>query len=427
MLSREDNEQLTRTGPGTPMGELFRRHWLPFMLADELAADAPPRRVKLLGECLVAFRDSAGRPGLLGEHCPHRRASLYYGRNEAGGLRCVYHGWKFDVAGRCLEMPSEPAGSNFRNKVSAQAYPVLERAGLLWAYLGPAEKRAELPDLEWLGVPGAQRHASRWIQDCNYAQALEGEIDEAHVSFLHRQPGRGEAADAGGVAKTALTGGYFQEDTAPRYTVHETPYGLACGARRSVADGQYLWRVNLFLMPCFTLIPPSDDPGVRLFRAWVPADDEHTNVICVTWRPDGPVSERDLALWRTGAAAHRRLEPGTTRPAERADNDYLIDREAQRTRSFTGIAGIRAQDAMVTESAGAIVDRSREHLGTSDKAVIAFRRRLLAAARALGHGIEPQTPYDPDCYRVRAHSCLVPRDERDFNEHEAIQRAMRAP
>jgi hypothetical protein len=241
------------------------------------------------------------------------------------------------------------------------------------------------------------------------------------VSFLHRQ------LDAGSAAKTALTGGYFQEDTAPRYTVHEMPYGLACGARRSVEGGQYLWRVNLFLMPCFTLIPPSDDPGVRLFRAWVPADDEHTNIVCVTWRPDGPVSERDLALWKGGEAAHRRLETGTTVPAERADNDYLIDREAQRTRSFTGIAGIRAQDAMVTESAGAIVDRGREHLGTSDKAVIAFRRRLLAAARSLGHGIEPQTPYDPDCYRVRAHSCLVPRDERDFNEHEAIQRAMRAP
>jgi phenylpropionate dioxygenase-like ring-hydroxylating dioxygenase large terminal subunit len=424
VLSREDNELLTRVGPGTPSGELFRRHWLPFMLASELAADAPPTRVKLLGECLVAFRDSAGRPGLLGEHCPHRRASLYYGRNEAGGLRCVYHGWKFDVTGRCLEMPSEPASSNFRNKVGAQAYPVIERAGLLWAYLGPAQKRAELPELEWLGVPEAQRYASRWMQDCNYAQALEGEIDEAHVSFLHR---RFDHEAAAGVAKTALTGGYFQEDTAPRYTVHETSYGLACGARRSVKGEQYLWRVNLFLMPCFTLIPPSDDPGVRLFRAWVPADDEHTNVVCVTWRSDGPVSERDLALWRSGEAAHRRLEGGTTVPAERADNDYLIDREAQRTRSFTGIAGIRAQDAMVTESAGAIVDRGREHLGTSDKAVIAFRRRLLAAARSLGHGIEPQTPYDPDCYRVRAHSCLVPRDERDFNEHEAIQRAMRAP
>ena len=403
------------------MGALFRRHWLPFMSGEELAADAPPRRVRLLGECLVAFRDSAGRAGLLGEQCPHRRASLYYGRNEAGGLRCVYHGWKFDVAGRCLEMPSEPSTSNFRNKVGAQAYPVIERAGLLWTYMGPPEKRAELPEFEWLGVPAAQRYGSRWLQDCNYAQALEGEIDEAHVSFLHRR------FDAGGAAKTALTGGHFLEDTAPRYTVHETPYGLACGARRSVENAQYLWRVNLFLMPCFTLIPPSDEPQVRLFRAWVPADDEHTSVVCVTWRTDGPVREDDLAQWRNGEAAHRKLVPGTTTPVERADNDYLIDREAQRTRSFTGIAGIRAQDAMVTESAGAIVDRTREHLGTSDKAVIAFRRRLLAAARQLEHGVEPQTPYDPDCYRVRAHSALAPRDERDFNEIEVVRRGMLAP
>jgi phenylpropionate dioxygenase-like ring-hydroxylating dioxygenase large terminal subunit len=425
MLRREDNERLTRVGPGTATGALFRRHWLPFMLAQELTADAPPRRVKLLGECLVAFRDTAGRAGLLGEHCPHRRASLYYGRNEAGGLRCVYHGWKFDVAGRCLDMPSEPSTSNFRHKVQAEAYSVVERGGLLWAYLGPPEKRAELPDFEWLGVPPAQRFCSRWVQDCNYAQALEGEIDEAHVSFLHRRLDLEAGTTV--VAKTALTGGYFREDTAPLYTVHETPYGLACGARRSVEGDQYLWRVNLFLMPCFTLIPPSDDPHVRVFRAWVPADDEHTAVICVTWRTDGPVRESDLALWKNGEAAHRKVLPGTTTPAERADNDYLIDREAQRTRSFTGIAGIRAQDAMVTESAGAIVDRTREHLGTSDKAVIAFRARLLAAARQLENGIEPQTPYDPDCYRVRAHSALAPRDERDFNELEEMRRGMRAP
>jgi len=386
MLSREDNELLTRVGPGTPMGALFRRHWLPFMRADELAADAPPRRMKLLGERLVAFRDSAGRAGLLGEHCPHRRASLYYGRNEEGGLRCIYHGWKFDVAGRCLDMPSEPAGSNFRHKVRAESYPVLERGGLLWAYLGPVEKRAELPEFEWLGLPTAQRYASRWVQDCNYAQALEGEIDEAHVSFLHRR------FDAKGVSKTALTGGYFREDTAPRYTVHETPYGLACGARRSVEGGQYLWRVNLFLMPCFTLIPPSDDPNLRLFRAWVPADDEHTSVLCVTWRTDGPVSDAELAQWKNGEAAHHKV-----------------------------------QDAMVTESAGAIVDRAREHLGTSDKAVIAFRQRLLEAARQLADDVEPQSPYDPDCYRVRAHSGLVARDERDFTEHEAIRRGMLSP
>lgn len=421
MLSREDNEFLTRVGPGTPMGALFRRHWLPFLRSDELAVDAPPRRVKLLGECLVAFRDSAGRAGLLGEHCPHRRASLYYGRNEEGGLRCVYHGWKFDVAGSCLDMPSEPAGSNFRHKVRAESYPVLERGGLLWSYLGPAQKRAELPEFEWLGLPVAQRYASRWVQDCNYAQALEGEIDESHVSFLHRR------IDVAGVPKAALTGGYFREDTAPRYTVHETPYGLACGARRSVEVDQYLWRVNLFLLPCFTLIPPSDDPNVRLFRAWVPADDEHTSVLCVTWRTDGPVSQAEVAQWKNGEAAHRKVQEGTATPVERADNDYLIDRAAQRTRSFTGIAGIRAQDAMVTESAGAIVDRAREHLGTSDKAVIALRRRLLEAARQLAEGIEPQSPYDPDCYRVRAHSDLVPRDERDFTEHEAIRRGMLAP
>ncbi len=421
MLSREDNELLTRIGPGTAMGALFRRHWLPFMLADELVADAPPKRVKLLGECLVAFRDSLGRPGLLGEHCPHRRASLYYGRNEAEGLRCIYHGWKFDVAGRCLDMPSEPSGSGFRDKVRAQAYPVLERAGLLWAYLGPAEKRAELPELEWLGLPAAQRYASRWIQECNYAQALEGEIDESHVGFLHR---RFDATDR---AKTALTGGYFQEDTAPRYTVHETPYGLACGARRSVEGERHLWRINLVLMPCFTLIPPSDDPHSRLFRAWVPVDDEHTSVICVTWRTDGPVGATELEQWKRGEVAHRRVIEGTVIPAENAENEYLIDREAQRTRSFTGIAGIRAQDAMVTESPGPIADRTREHLGTSDKAVIAFRRRLLDAARRLRDGIEPQAPYDPDCYRVRAHSAVVPRNERDFIEQEAIRRAMLAP
>jgi phenylpropionate dioxygenase-like ring-hydroxylating dioxygenase large terminal subunit len=421
MLSREDNELLTRVGPGTAMGELFRRHWLPFMLAEELKMDAPPTRVRLLGECLVAFRDSHGRAGLLGEHCPHRRASLYYGRNESGGLRCVYHGWKFDVAGRCLDMPSEPAGSGFREKLRAESYPVTERAGLLWAYLGPREKRAELPEFEWQGLPAAQRHASRWLQECNYAQALEGEIDESHVGFLHRR------FDAGGAAGTALTGAHFQEDTAPRYTVHETPYGLACGARRSVEGDQHLWRINLFLMPCFTLIPPSDDPHSRLFRAWVPVDDEHTSVVCVSWRTDGPVSEAEREQWRRGDVAHRRVIPGTVMPAENAANEYLIDRRAQRAVSFTGIAGIRAQDAMVTESAGAIVDRSREHLGTSDKAVIAFRRRMLAAARLLREGIEPQAPYDPDCYRVRAHSMLAPRDERDFIEQEAIRRGLLAP
>ncbi len=363
MLSREDNALLTRVGPGTAMGALFRHHWLPFMLADELVAEAPPQRVPLLGEPLVAFRDSRGRAGLLGEHCPHRRASLCLARNEAGGLRCAYHGWKFDVSGRCLDMPTEPAGSGFREKVRAEAYAVTERAGLLWAYLGPAQKRAELPEFEWLGLPGAQRYAARAVLECSYAQALEGEIDESRLGAA--------AAD----------------DRTPRYTVHETPYGLACGTRRSMPGDQYLWRINLFLMPCFTLVAPADDPHARLFRAWVPQDDERTSVLSVHWRTDGPASERQREQWQRTEAAHREL----------------------------------------AASAGPIADRTREHLGTSDKAVAAFRQRLLSAARRLAEGLEPQTPYDPDCYRVRAHAGRVPRDERDFPEQEEIRRAMLAP
>jgi phthalate 4,5-dioxygenase len=362
MLSREDNERLTRVGPATAMGTLFRRHWLPFMLANELAAEAPPRRLRLLGEALVAFRDSHGRAGLLGEYCPHRRASLALGRNEAGGLRCAYHGWKFDVGGRCLDMPSEPAGSGFRDKLRAEAYPVLERAGVLWAYLGPAEKRAELPEFEWLGLPAAQLHVSREELECSYAQALEGEIDEALAGGAH----------AG---------------TVPRYSVHETAYGLACGARRSAEGALYLWRVSAFLMPCFTLAPPSEEGGSRLFRAWVPAEDGRTSVLSVHWRADGPPDEAQRQAWQAARVAHRAL----------------------------------------AESAGPVADRTREHLGTSDKAAIAFRARLLAAARRLEQGIEPQPPYDPDCYRVRAYSGRVAREEQDFIELESIRRAMLAP
>jgi phthalate 4,5-dioxygenase len=349
MLSREDNELLTRIGLGTAMGALFRRHWLPFQLADELVADAPPVRVRLLGEALVAFRDSRGRAGLLGEHCPHRRASLAFGQNEAGGLRCGNHGWKFDIEGRCLDMPSEPAGSAFRERVRAAAYPVLERGGLLWAYLGPAEKRAEPPDFEWLGAPAAHRRATHSTLACNYAQALEGEVDASR--------------DARASAR--------------RYTVHETAYGLACGAR-SAASGSYAWRVDLFLIPCFTLRAPAEDPETRVFRAWVPIDDERTSVFTVAWRAIG------------APLAH-------------------------------------APASLLAESAGPIADRAGEHLGTSDKAIVALRNRMLSLARRLAEGLEPQTPYDPDAYRVRAYAGAAGADERDFIEQEAIRRAMLAP
>jgi len=314
MLNRDDNELLTRVGPGTAMGALFRRHWLPFMLADELVAEAPPKRVRLLGEPLVAFRDSRGRPGLLGEHCPHRRASLALGRNEAHGLRCAYHGWKFDVSGRCLDMPSEPAGSGFREKVRAAAYRVTERGGLLWAYLGPEEKRAELPELEWLGVPATRRQAARHALACNYAQALEGEIDESRAA-----PPPAAAA---------------------RYTVHETAYGLACGARRAADADRHLWRINLFLMPCFTLLAPEDASRPRRFRAWVPEDDEHTSVLTVV-RPAGvrPPGRRARRVRRPDRRSHARA------PRHERQGGGCISPAAAR-RGAQARPGRRAADAL---------------------------------------------------------------------------------
>jgi nitrite reductase/ring-hydroxylating ferredoxin subunit len=376
MLTTEQNRLLTQTDAGTPMGRLVRQHWVPFAREAEIpGADEPPERIRLLGENLVMFRDSEGRPALFDELCPHRRASLFFGRNEDCGIRCVYHGWKFDVTGQCVDMPSEPPASRMKENVRARAYPVRIGAGLAWAYLGD-DAPPELPAFEWMAVPATQRHASRWVQDCNFVQAMEGELDEAHVSFLHRR------LDAPAVAKDSLVGGYFVEDTAPRWSVLDTPVGIACGARRTVDDGaRYLWRINQFAAPFYTLIAPSDDPHSRVFRAWVPRDDESCWVICVTWRDDGPVGETELGLWRNGEVAHRRVEEGTTRPTENRRNNYGIDREQQRTISFTGIHGIRSQDAVVTESPGPIVDRSHEHLGSSDLAVVMLRRSMLQAAR----------------------------------------------
>jgi phenylpropionate dioxygenase-like ring-hydroxylating dioxygenase large terminal subunit len=411
MLSETDNQLLTRTNQGTPMGQFMRAHWFPFILADELERDAAPKRVTLLGERLIAFRDSEGRVGLIAEYCAHRRASLYFGRNEETGIRCVYHGWKFDVDGRCVDMPSQPLGCPLQGKVRLEAYPCVERAGLVWTCMGAHRLEAPLialPELPWTTVPASHRYISRWLQDCNWAQALEGEIDEAHVGFLHR---RWDSA-ASSLNKNALFGGYFAEDPRPDYSVMETSYGLACAARRRV-EGRHLWRINLFLAPFYTLIPPSDDPHSFIGRAWIPADDEHCWVVCVTWRNDRPLTTEELARWKSGEVAHRRVIPGTTVPIERADNDYLIDREQQRTQSCTGVAGVRAQDALVTESCGAIVDRSLEHLGPSDRAVIAFRRWALRQAKRTAAGEPPATATESFRYRAEAVQ-LWADDDRPF-------------
>jgi phthalate 4,5-dioxygenase oxygenase subunit len=403
MLTPEKNALLTRTSPGTPMGRLMRSFWIPAMTSGEVpGADEPPVRLTLLNERLVVFRDSDGRIGVLEEHCPHRGASLFFGRNEEGGLRCVYHGWKFDVQGNCADMPTEPSGSRMQCNVKAKAYPARMSGRVLWIYMGSAAPVPELPAFEWLGVPDEQIYASRWQQECNYAQAMEGELDSAHVGFLHRLVNENDKDDR------ALTGRYFKDDTSPSWKILPTEAGfMACNGRSVDGDKRY-WRLNQFLLPFYTMIPPRPSEA-QLVRMWVPMTDEKCWVICVTYRPDGPLNAEELAAWRNGDNAHRKVIAGTTIPTERLDNDYLIDRHAQKTISFTGIKGIRAQDAMVTETAGPIVDRTREHLGTSDRAVVAMRRSLMDAALSLeANGNAPVASGKPWLYSVRATQAVLP-------------------
>ena len=417
MLSHEKNALLTQTGPGTPMGRFMRSFWTPAMTAREVpAADEPPVRLQLLGEKLVVFRDSKGEVGVLEEHCPHRGASLFFGRVEEGGIRCVYHGWKFDVTGACLDLPTEVSTSKMRFNIKARSYPARIAGEVLWVYMGEGPA-PELPSFGFMGLPEGHVYASRWEQECNYAQAMEGELDSAHVGFLHRL-----------VSKTdedhqALTGRYFQEDTAPSWKIVPTETGfMACNGRR-VEDGKRYWRLNQFLLPFYTMIPPRLSEA-QLVRMWIPMTDERCWVICVTYRPEAPLGEQELTAWRNGENSHRKVIPGTTVPVERQDNNYLIDRQLQKTVSFTGIHGIRAQDAMVTESAGPIVDRTREHLGSSDMAVVTMRRTLLDAAAACASSqTPPAAVVKPWLYDVRATQAVLPEGVEPDAAAEIMDRA----
>ena len=417
MLSREDNELLTRTGDGTPMGDFMRRFWMPVMLADELTEpDGAPVRVRLLGEDLIAFRDTEGRIGLVDRYCPHRRANLFFGRNEECGIRCVYHGWKFDVDGNCTELPSEPPDSSFREKVRLTAYPTAIRGGVLWTYMGPADKQGEVPHFDWMDLPETHIYRSRWTQECNYAQAVEGEIDSAHVSFLHSLVGANDANSA------ALTGSYFSGDTAPKWKVINRDHGMTLGARRTVEDGRFYWRMNQWYHPFYTMIAPVPG-GPRAFRMWVPVDDESISVICVSFRAEKPVSDEEVDAWRAGRNSHADRIPGSLIPRRNRANDYLIDRDAQRTKSFSGIEGIRAQDMAMTEGAERIVDRSQEYLSTSDTAIIRMRRLLIEGAKALQDGVEPLAAQGGDLYRVHSYSTVIDGAE-DFDAYPDIMAAM---
>src|SRR6267142_1146751 len=355
MLNREDNELLTRTGRGTPMGELLRHYWMPVVLSSEIAPGGRVKRVQLLTERLIVYRTPSGQPGIVAEFCPHRSASLYYGRVEADGIRCVYHGWKFGLDGQCLEQPGEPRESSFAAKVCTPAYPCVDTGGVIWAYMGPGSAPA-VPELEWTLLPEDHVFASKRVQDCNWFQAMEGGIDSSHIGFLHapldpndRQVAQELDKASFGVGLAVLTG-----DRAPRFDVRDTDYGVLIGARRTQPNGRGAHVCDY--------APPTSEPY------------------------------------------------GDIRTAANRDNDYFMDWEAHRTRMFCGIPGFGVQDQAIQESQGPIVDRGQERLGSSDTAIIQVRKRLMSAARALRERGTSPPGLDPKSYCVRSASALLPAD-----------------
>lgn len=402
MMTHEQNLFLCQTGPGTAMGELFRRYWIPTLLSEELPEpDCPPVRVKLLSEHLIAFRDSSGRLGLVGEFCAHRGVSLWFGRNEENGLRCPYHGWKYDVNGQCVDVPSEPTESGFCGRIKLKSYPLVELGGILWTYMGPPEKQPALPKFEWAALPASHRYIAKRWQENNYLQAMEGGIDSSHVSFLHSGELHSDPLHR------STKGAEYQRDRMPKFEVAETPGGLLIGARRTAEAESYYWRVTQWIMPWYTMIPPYGDNALN-GHAWVPMDDEN----CVTWsftyHPTRPLTEPELATMRKGGGMHVELIPGTCRPVINKDNNYMIDRAAQKNgRHYSGVAGIAMQDASLQESMGPIQDRTAENLVSTDNAIIMARRRLRKAALDCQKGIVPPG-VDSECHRVRSASFVLP-------------------
>ena len=405
MLSREENALVTRVSPGTPMGNAMRRYWVPALLSHELdEPDGAPVRVRLLGEDLIAFRDTKGRIGLMDELCPHRRASLFFGRNEECGLRCVYHGWKFDVSGACTEMMNEPEENDFRHKVRMTAYPTCEIGGIIWAYMGPAEKIPALPKFGWTQAPESRRHVTKVMQECNWLQGLEGGIDTSHAPILHRL-----------ISETSTRGGFkpsnpFVRGKAPTLVLDVTDYGYQYSGIRPLGDADMHIRTYHFILPFHQIRPSRSDSGASLIAGhiWVPIDDESTVVYNWAWSPDADLTEEDR-LEKALGNGPLHVDQTTFRSHANRGNNYKLDRKVQREESYTGIDGINLQDRAIQESMGKVVDRSKEHLGPADKAIIQARKLLRQAVKTVEAGGTPDgtgTSY----YDLRAREAVLPRN-----------------
>lgn len=413
MLTSRENELLCRVEGDAPMGQLMRRHWVPALLSEQLSEpDGKPVRVRLFGEDLVAFRDSEGRIGVLSEYCPHRKASLVYARNEECGLRCLYHGWKFDIEGNVVDMPSEPGQSRFAEKVKHTSYPTREAGGFVWVYMGPADAMPEFEAPPWAPTPSARVSIARIDIGCNWAQVMEGQIDSAHSSSLHSSDMKPARVDG---AKST-DGGWLRPSTdkSPRIQVQLTNYGMRYAAiRRPLLNAEthdYV-RITTFVAPFTALIPPNN--AYNIASVIVPKDDNSSYFNFIAWsdEPGGGINQE---AWRKFLSAQIGIDIDEDyRNLRTRDNNYLQDRHAMKLGNFTGIKGIPNQDIAMWESMGPIADRTSERLGASDIAIVQFRRVMIDAAMKFEAGNDPiglSEPHVPQA-KLRSYQGIVAKSE----------------
>jgi phenylpropionate dioxygenase-like ring-hydroxylating dioxygenase large terminal subunit len=424
---------LTRVGKDTAAGEFFRRYWMPALLSEEVPSpDCAPVRVELMGERLIAFRNTAGEVGLVSRYCMHRQMDLFFGRNEENGLRCLYHGWKYDKDGQCLDIPTEPESSSYKAHVKLTAYPCKEYAGIIWAYMGPKDLKVEFPQFEFNELPTANVFIRKSLLECNYLQAMEGNLDSSHVGFLHSFPkdkpaqkksnghATAETKDPSGtnVVETRLTELDALTKT-PTFEIEEREFGFILGAKRVNENGEAYWRIAQWLLPVHTMVG-SNVGETLLWDAWVPKNDENTWVYRIMYNPWRAISDQEKWQYNNVGVMMMNVEniPGTYLPLRNRSNDYLIDRALQKTYSYSGIKGTNAQDAAAIENQGPtpIADRTKEHLGRGDVGIRRMRTRMLKEIRDFQAGIEPVSAFDGAMYRVRPITLTLPDDGRPFCE-----------
>ena len=413
MLPEAENDLICHTGQGTPMGEALRRYWLPCLLITDLPEnDGEPVRVKILGEELIAFRDTDGKVGLINERCPHRGASLFFGINQECGIMCIYHGWKFDVNGDCVDMPSDLPGSVFKDKVHINSYPCIESAGMVWTYMGPIDKKPAEPDLIFNRLPVNQVIATRVPVYCNYVQSIEGNIDPSHLGTLHRRivdwTLETDDTDRPGTPSPNLRSYILAKYPYSEIQVQDTAYGFRVMGIRPTDAGNRHIRITTHVMPVCSMIGSPGRAGGAFII--VPVDDENCMRFFVRHNPDRPFSnpERESTL-----AENMMMDP--TNPKirlKRADNDYMLDRRVQKTTILAGITPNAEQDYAVTESMGPIYDRGHEHLYAADGGIIRFRQIMVSAAKGIREGIDPPG-LDPSIpfHLIRSEETIVKADD----------------